>query len=79
MNAGKKATGEPRDYDPWVSSPFFPSHVTTQSAGDAYYNVLADVGANVPVLDDHDKRVIEEVRNGTFLEMYLAELAGDFN
>jgi len=66
QDKGKKATGEPRDYDPWVSEPFFESYVTTQSASDAYENVLADVGANVPVLDDHDKRVIEEVRNGTF-------------
>lgn len=64
--AGKRATGEARDYDPWVYQPFFESFVNTQSARDAYQNVLADVGANVPMLDDHDKRIIEEVRNGTF-------------
>lgn len=63
---GRIATGEPRDYDPWVDEPFFESHVRTQSAQDAYEDVLADVGANRPVLDDHDKRIIEEVRAGTF-------------
>ncbi len=48
-----------------VDSPFFPHHVTTHSAQEAYENVLADVGCKVPMLDDHDKRVIEEVRKGT--------------
>ncbi|WP_438482614.1 T9SS C-terminal target domain-containing protein [Oleiharenicola lentus] len=45
--------------------PFFPSFVATQSAADAYVNVLADVGCNVPALDDHDQRVIRETRDGT--------------
>ena len=27
--------------------------------------MLADVGCNVPMLDDHDRRVIEETRAGT--------------
>ena len=27
--------------------------------------MLADVGCNVPVLDDHDRRVIDETRDGT--------------
>ncbi len=48
-----------------VPRPFFESYVTTHSAKEAYENVLADVGANVPMLDDHDKRVIREVREGT--------------
>ncbi|MDQ8179146.1 hypothetical protein [Pelagicoccus sp. SDUM812005] len=48
-----------------VEEPFFESYVTTHSAEEAYENVLADVGCNVPMLDDHDKRVIEEVRTGT--------------
>jgi len=62
---GKIATGRPRSYDPWVSEPFFESYVKTQTAGQAYEDVLANVGCNVPMLDDHDKRIIEEVRNGT--------------
>mgnify|MGYP000209318881 CR=1 FL=1 len=48
-----------------VPEPFFESYVTTHTASQAYENVLADVGCNVPKLDDHDKRVIQEVRTGT--------------
>ena len=59
-------SGEPRSYDPWVDSPFFESYVTTQTAGEAYEDVLADVGCNVPMLDEHDARIIEETRNGTY-------------
>ena len=65
QDKGREATGQARDYNPWVTTPFFTQNVTTQSAGDAYTNVLANVGANVPVLDDHDKRVIQETRDGT--------------
>jgi hypothetical protein len=46
--------------------PFFEHYVTTQSAAEAYDDVLADVGCNRPMLDEHDTRVINEVRNGTF-------------
>ena len=67
---GKKVSTErggrlPTEYSPWSETPFFPSFVATQSAAEAYTNVLADVGCNFPALDDHDWRVIEEVRNGT--------------
>jgi hypothetical protein len=48
-----------------VNEPFFDHHVTTQSAADAYENVLGDVGCNVPMLDDHDRRVIQETRDGS--------------
>lgn len=48
-----------------VAQPFFEPHVKTQSAKAAYRDVLRDVGCNVPVLDDHDRRVIEETRMGT--------------
>jgi hypothetical protein len=48
-----------------VEQPFFDPHVKTQSAKAAYRDVLRDVGCNVPMLDDHDKRVIEETRAGT--------------
>ena len=47
-----------------VDAAFFESHVRTQSAEDAYRSVLSDVGCNRPMLDDHDKRVIQEVRAG---------------
>ncbi len=56
--------GEP--HKNWiVDQPFYESFVTTQSAEQAYENVLADVGCNVPYLDDHDERIIDEVRTGT--------------
>ncbi|HYP99371.1 MAG TPA: hypothetical protein VER96_11940 [Polyangiaceae bacterium] len=65
QDKGREATGKARDYDPWLMKPFFTANVTTQTAGAAYTNVLANVGANVPILDDHDKRVIQETRDGT--------------
>jgi len=55
----------PETYSPWVDAPFFESHVTTHSAGEAYENVLADVGCNFPALDPHDQRIIAETRAGT--------------
>jgi hypothetical protein len=69
--AGRTATTErggrlPTDYSPWSETPFFEPYVKTQTATEAYVNVLADVGCNFPTLDDHDKRVIQEVRDGTF-------------
>jgi hypothetical protein len=65
QDKGREATGKARDYNPWVTKPFFTANVATQTAAAAYTNVLANVGANVPVLDDHDKRVIQETRDGT--------------
>jgi hypothetical protein len=47
-----------------VDKPFFEPFVETQSAQEAYDDVLADVGCNLPMLDDHDQRVIEETRAG---------------
>jgi hypothetical protein len=47
-----------------VDEPFFEPHVKTQSAEEAFDDVLADVGCNVPELDEHDRRVIEETRRG---------------
>jgi hypothetical protein len=60
---------DPQGTQPWpvtVPEPFFEHYVTTQSAADAYNDVLADVGCNRPMLDDHDIRIINETRNGTF-------------
>jgi hypothetical protein len=48
-----------------VSEPWFEPFVKTHSAAEAYTNVLADVGCNRPALDEHDARVIAEVRAGT--------------
>jgi len=48
-----------------VDKPFFESYVTPRSAEESYYNVLDDVGCNLPEQDDHDRRVIQETRDGT--------------
>ncbi|MBN1866496.1 T9SS C-terminal target domain-containing protein [Candidatus Sumerlaeota bacterium] len=59
----------PQGTQPWpvtVPDPFFEHYVTTHSAADAYTNVLADVGCNKPMLDDHDTRIVTEVTNGTY-------------
>ena len=37
----------------------------THSAEEAYTDVLADVGCNLPALDEHDRRVIGESRSRT--------------
>ncbi len=70
QTAGRTATTErggklPTDYSPWVDQPFFEPFVKTHTAVEAYTNVLANVGCNFPVLDEHDQRVIAEVRAGT--------------
>jgi hypothetical protein len=46
-------------------APLFDPQMPTQTAEAAYDDVLADVGCNVPMLDEHDQRIIQEVRNGT--------------
>lgn len=59
----------PEGTQPWpvtVPDPFFAHEVTTDAALAAYSDVLADVGSNRPMLDDHDIRIISETRSGTF-------------
>lgn len=63
---GREATDHPVSYKTFVDSPFFPSYVTTQTAEDAYKNVLSNVGCNEPMLDDHDIRIINETLKGTY-------------
>lgn len=69
QEAGKKMSTErggnlPATYSAWVDKEFFPSFVKTHTAEEAYTNVLADVGCNFPTLDEHDTRIIAEVRSG---------------
>ena len=55
------------DYERQVrtNAPIFESYVKTQTAREAFTNVLADVGDNFPKSDVIDRRIIEEVRTGT--------------
>jgi len=48
-----------------VDTEIFPSYVRTQTAREAYTNVLADVGANYPQNDVIDRHIINDARNGT--------------
>jgi hypothetical protein len=48
-----------------VDRELYPSYVTTQSAREAFTNVLANVGANYPTSDVIDLHVIKDVRDGT--------------
>ena len=48
-----------------VDAPFFPGHVTTHTARDAFKIVLSDVGADVK-RDVIDHRVVREVRDGSW-------------
>ena len=48
-----------------LDRPFAPSLITEHSADAAYASVLADVGANRPALDEHDRRILREVASRT--------------
>lgn len=63
-------------YKQWVDSPFFPSYAKIESARDAYKTVLSDVGANMPIFDDHDKRMVEETLTGTY--HYVGSRSGHY-
>jgi hypothetical protein len=68
---GRKWTTKNGDPGPtWdvfpTSGPLFTSYINLQPAKDAYKDVLSDVGQTMPVLDDHDQRVIHETYTGTY-------------
>ncbi|RRN77014.1 T9SS C-terminal target domain-containing protein, partial [Pseudoxanthomonas sp. SGD-10] len=48
----KYRNGAVKTYETFVDQPFFESYVTTQTAYQAYKNVLSDVGCNQPVFDE---------------------------
>lgn len=48
-----------------VDHELYPSYVKTQTAREAFTNVLANVGANFPKLDAIDLHVIADAKNGT--------------
>src|SRR5699024_2201397 len=63
---GRTTSGKDGNYETYVDRPIFSPHVTTQSATDAYKHVLSNVGANQPILDNHDIRMIQETLTGTY-------------
>ncbi|ACU04991.1 hypothetical protein Phep_2792 [Pedobacter heparinus DSM 2366] len=63
---GRKESGRKVSYQTFVDKPFFLPYVTTQSARDAYKDVLSDVGCNQPIFDDHDIRIVNETLGGTY-------------
>lgn len=69
QTVGRKVSfsnGATYTYENFVSTPFFPSYVNTQSAKTAYKIVLSDVGCIQPEFDTHDERIITETLNGTY-------------
>ncbi|MDE6418628.1 MAG: hypothetical protein K2K49_05405 [Duncaniella sp.] len=59
------SNGQVLDWEPWSKEPFFPSNATVETAEAAFRNVLSDVGCNMPLILNHDSRVIREALNGT--------------
>ncbi|MES2777398.1 MAG: T9SS type A sorting domain-containing protein [Bacteroidota bacterium] len=70
----KNSNGDTSSYQTFVNTPFFPSYVTTQTAYNAYKNVLSDVGCLQPVFDDHDIRITNETLNKTYA--YVGSVTG---
>lgn len=60
------SNGQQLTWDVWHNEPYFPSYATVQSAKAAYKDVLSDVGQRMPVLDNHDQRMINETLTGTY-------------
>ena len=54
------------DWTVWVDQPWWDSHATVHDAQTAYRSVLSDVGCTLPVTDEHDARILDEVRLGTY-------------
>ncbi|KAL1610187.1 hypothetical protein SLS60_001852 [Paraconiothyrium brasiliense] len=52
-------------YQKFFSSSFFESYVETQSSTEAYKRVVSDTGVRSPMMDDHDKRIVNETVAGT--------------
>ncbi|MFV0290122.1 MAG: hypothetical protein ACK5IJ_04375 [Mangrovibacterium sp.] len=73
---GRKASysnGDTSSYVTFVEKPFFDPQMNTQSAAAAYKDVLSDVGCRLPLLDEHDQRIVRETIDSTFT--YTGELS----
>lgn len=62
------------DWEYFVNAPFFPSYAKIETAQEAYKSVLSDVGANQPVQDQTDLRIIGETLNRTYT--YIGSKSG---
>lgn len=56
----------PPSYQKFFSEPFFPSYVEEHTSTEAYKRVLSDTGAQQPVQDNHDLRIVNETLTGTY-------------
>lgn len=54
------------DWQYFADEPFFPSYARIETAQEAYKRVLSDVGANQPVVDNTDARIINETLTRTY-------------
>ena len=57
--------GQKLNWEPWSLEPFFESWAVIETAEAAYKNVLSDVGCNMPAIDKHDIRLVNETLTGT--------------
>ena len=62
----ERASSQVLDWDVFVDQPFFKSFAEIESAKLAYKTVLSDVGANQPIFDDHDIRMVKETFGRTY-------------
>ena len=54
------------DWQYFVDAPFFPSYATIETASEAYKSVLSDVGANQPMQDLTDQRIVSETLSRSY-------------
>ena len=65
-NGRRQRSQQKVDWQPLADRPFFPSLAKIESAREAWKNVMSDVGCNMPSLDIHDQRIIQETLDGTY-------------
>lgn len=66
MKAVQISSSQTVDWNYWGTEPYFPSYATIDSPKDAYKKVLSSVGAEFPVKDDNDKRMVRETLNRSY-------------
>ncbi len=58
------SNGQVLNWTVFQDKPFFESYATIETADAAYKNVMSDVGCNMPMLDNHDIRMVNETLKG---------------